>query len=633
MSWDQRLFGRLYGWLAARGAQARRTRAVGVALAPVRDRLALIASAIAARRLGVLLADGDGGVRGLHLVMPPVLAVLDDTAANARLARVRAVVGAVMVRDGRALPPDDEARALATVTALVRARAAIAAELPGAATELAALVPALLAARAWPTRPADRVAEAAVRLALGAPLAEVAAAVPGAPAAWLAAIAAGDADDPVPLAGGRVPAPALCGWLGDATLDGVPLPPPGAEPRAAGGSERQGRARDRVRRRQLPGSPETENPLVHSFEKVHTLDRYLGGRKRIDGADELDAHGDALDELGLDEVVRSSAPTSSVYRAEVLGVDDGGEVDGAPEAEASALCYDEWDEGRRAYRRAWCQVRVEREPGRASPEVAARFVAAARARFRRERNQLAAQLARLDAQPRWRGRQPDGPDIDIDAIVDRHGALRRGVTGPDRLYLDQRRRPPELAVALLLDRSLSADAWVADQRVLDVGRAALVALGDALDHVAARTAIFAFASHTRRDCRVALVKGFDAPWAQSHARLAAIEPAGYTRIGPALRHVTAELDREPARRKLLVLLSDGKPTDYDRYEGRYGLADVRCAVAEAGRAGVHVFAVALDRRAGHHLPAMFGRGGFAVVTRPRDLVAAVGQLYRQRLVR
>jgi nitric oxide reductase NorD protein len=167
--------------------------------------------------------------------------------------------------------------------------------------------------------------------------------------------------------------------------------------------------------------------------------------------------------------------------------------------------------------------------------------------------------------------------------------------------------------------------------VLDVATGALVALGEGLDHVAASTAILAFHSHTRRDCRVALVKDFDTAWPAAHARLAALEPVGFTRIGPAMRHATAVLARAPARRRLLVLLSDGKPTDYDRYEGRYGLADVRRSVAEAGELGIHAFGLALDARAGAHLPGMFGRGGFAVVSRPPDLVAALGRLYRERL--
>ncbi|MBL8627764.1 MAG: VWA domain-containing protein [Myxococcales bacterium] len=635
MSWDERLFGRLFARLRQRRDQDAAAR--GAAVAPERRRLELLASALAGRRMTITIAAGDGGVRGAHLVLPARLDALATPEANTALLLARVAVGAIMARAPTPAARDDAACAVATLAALARARRAIADELPGAGALLAEVLPPLRAARSrlTPRTAADRALEAAAQLALGRPLAELAPSPPDL-AAWLAAIAAGDpAVGPGPGAGGRLVVVPLCGWLGGPGLDDADLPTPGAEPRpGAGGREHAGRARDRLKRRQLDPQTLEENPLVHSFEKVHTLEKYQGGKKRIDGADELAAHGDALDELELDEVVRTSTTTSGVYRAEVLGLDDAGDLAAATPAPApGALAYDEWDEAARRYRRGWCQVRVDAAPTAAAPERTRRFVATALARHRRERAELAAQVARLDAQPTRVGRQADGPDIDVDAVVDRHGALRHGSTGPDKLYVAPRRRPPELAVALLLDRSLSSDAWVADQRVLDVGTGALVALGDALERVAARTAIVAFASHTRRDCRLAMLKDFDAPWATAHARLAALEPAGYTRIGPALRHVTALLDRQPARRKLLVLLSDGKPTDYDRYEGRYGIADVHRAVAEATQAGVHVFTVALDQRARHHLPQMFGPGGFAVVTRPRDLVAAVGRLYQQRLTR
>jgi hypothetical protein len=39
--------------------------------------------------------------------------------------------------------------------------------------------------------------------------------------------------------------------------------------------------------------------------------------------------------------------------------------------------------------------------------------------------------------------------------------------------------------------------------------------------------------------------------------------------------------REPAGRRLLLILTDGKPNDLDRYEGRWGIEDTRHAVGEA----------------------------------------------------
>ena len=120
----------------------------------------------------------------------------------------------------------------------------------------------------------------------------------------------------------------------------------------------------------------------------------------------------------------------------------------------------------------------------------------------------------------------------------------------------------------------------------------------------------------RRDCRFVLLKSFDEPWPRCKAALASLEPTGYTRIGPALRHGVALLERQHAAQKLLLLISDGKPTDYDRYEGRYGIADVRQAMREAHQARIHTYALAVDVQAKHYLPQMFGSGNFQILPHP-----------------
>jgi nitric oxide reductase NorD protein len=90
-----------------------------------------------------------------------------------------------------------------------------------------------------------------------------------------------------------------------------------------------------------------------------------------------------------------------------------------------------------------------------------------------------------------------------------------------------------------------------------------------------------------------------------------------------VRHATATLMREPAHRRLLLLLSDGKPNDCDRYEGRHGVADVRQALAEARLQGVAPFCVTIDRTASRHLAITFGAGNFNVVREPADLPRAL----------
>jgi nitric oxide reductase NorD protein len=329
-------------------------------------------------------------------------------------------------------------------------------------------------------------------------------------------------------------------------------------------------------------------------------------------------------------VLRSRRPAASVYRAD-LSFDSGPielEADGLQPA---GIPYDEWDERRRAYRDGWCTVYVER-PVPADPAAAVAAVRAVRQRHARAIRALRAEFERLERARAEHRRQADGPDIDLDAVVDRHASLlaaRRhgGRVDDERLYLRQRPHQHDLATLVLLDASLSTDAWVENRRVLDVARESVVVLGEVLRDVRLRVAVAAFFSNARRDCRFQLVKDFDEDWVPGHTRLFGVRPTGYTRIGPALRHATRLLRESGMRRRLLLLVSDGKPTDYDQYEGRHGIADVRQALREAQRDQVRTIALTVDARAPEHLPRMFGRHGYRVIRHPGQLPAALARLH------
>jgi nitric oxide reductase NorD protein len=127
------------------------------------------------------------------------------------------------------------------------------------------------------------------------------------------------------------------------------------------------------------------------------------------------------------------------------------------------------------------------------------------------------------------------------------------------------------------------------------------------------------------------LKRFDERYGDDVAlRIAALEPERYTRAGAALRHASASLMRERAEHRLLLLLSDGKPNDVDRYEGRYGVEDLRQAVVEAGLTGIRPFCLTVDRAAATYLPAVFG-GQYALLPRP-ELLAAVLLDWLRRLL-
>ena len=112
-------------------------------------------------------------------------------------------------------------------------------------------------------------------------------------------------------------------------------------------------------------------------------------------------------------------------------------------------------------------------------------------------------------------------------------------------------------------------------------------------------------------------------------RIAALTPGQYTRMGTAVRHVAKDLEEQPQRRKLMLVLTDGKPNDIDYYEGRYGIEDTRMAIREARRSGMSVFGITIDELAQDYFPYIFGSGAYAIVPDAARLPAALPAIYRQ----
>ena len=112
------------------------------------------------------------------------------------------------------------------------------------------------------------------------------------------------------------------------------------------------------------------------------------------------------------------------------------------------------------------------------------------------------------------------------------------------------------------------------------------------------------------------------------ARIANLRPGYYTRLGAAIRHVAASLRERPSQRRLLLVLTDGKPNDLDHYEGRYGVEDTARAVREARRLGHAVFGITIDRKAHAYFPHMFGQNAFAIIAHIGALTRALPLIYR-----
>ncbi len=247
----------------------------------------------------------------------------------------------------------------------------------------------------------------------------------------------------------------------------------------------------------------------------------------------------------------------------------------------------------------------------------------------RTARRLYQQFEALRPARRWVKAQADGAEIDLDAVVRATTDRACGMQAVDNVFQSQERRERDLACLVLADLSLSTDAWVSNEaRVIDVVRESLLLFGTALTATGDRFALCGFSSVRRNNVRFSRLKDFDAPFAAAErGRVLAIKPGYYTRLGAAIRHASNLLEKQAASRRLLLILSDGKPNDLDLYEGRYGIEDSRSAVMDAKRHGLRPFCVTIDRESPSYLPHVFGAGGYAIIRRPQELPQQLLRLY------
>ena len=77
----------------------------------------------------------------------------------------------------------------------------------------------------------------------------------------------------------------------------------------------------------------------------------------------------------------------------------------------------------------------------------------------------------------------------------------------------------------------------------------------------------------------------------------------------------------------MILVTDGRPCDYDRYEGTYGIKDVKCAIETGQNHDIMTHAFAIESRARETFPAMFSPSHYHIVPNPEALTDALVALF------
>jgi len=286
--------------------------------------------------------------------------------------------------------------------------------------------------------------------------------------------------------------------------------------------------------------------------------------------------------------------------------------------------YDEWNGLAGEYYREWCCLReVRPQEGSAPAEGDGE-------EFRRAVERVKRLFQRLKPEQAVREKYLySGDYIDLDALVRFVTVRKARGHARERFWIKPRLNRRDVAVALLLDVSGSTGERHGEKDVIAMEKQAAGVLAAGLDELGDRFAIYGFTGSGREDCIFFVFKDFDEDWtARARRRLRGARPGTSTRMGVALRHAGTRLAAQPARTKLIILITDGKPMDSD-YDPRtrYAHYDVRRACLENEEAGVHTFCIGLDPEAAEGLEIMFPRRRYAVLRGVRELPEALSRAY------
>ena len=289
--------------------------------------------------------------------------------------------------------------------------------------------------------------------------------------------------------------------------------------------------------------------------------------------------------------------------------------------------YPEWDYRESRYKRNWSWVQEKKlaesnitETNRLMNQYAMALKRLKKAIQSQKPTRLAPRL-----------RQLDGEDMDLNAVVSYVVEKQAGRSPKPAIYRRREQRQREIAVTLLADMSTSIMQHLPEGggRLVDRVRAGVLLFAESMEEVGDAYSIAGFCSKYRDNVSYYTIKGFDEPLSQDiRSQIGGMSGRLATRMGAAIRHATACFDGIESRRRLLLILSDGRPEDYDDGgDRRYLHEDTRMAVKEAVMRGVHPFCITVDTMANQYLPQIFGRGHYMVLDHINSLPNKLPEIY------
>lgn len=286
--------------------------------------------------------------------------------------------------------------------------------------------------------------------------------------------------------------------------------------------------------------------------------------------------------------------------------------------------YPEWDHSENLLRDAWAVV----HDSAAREGVAG--IGAGRGRKLARGLSLDTRARTLDRAIRLR-RQHEGEALDLNAAIEGRISWRAGISPDPRIFQRPGKRRRHASILLLVDLSESTNDRVKGfTSILDIEKQAADLLAQSIDTDYDRLAIDGFHSDGRQKVHYLRLKDFDEPYGDEQRQLLMRQQGSLsTRMGAALRHAGTRLRRQIAEKRILLLVTDGEPSDIDVSDRDYLVEDARHAVHSLNLKGITVFCLTLDKKGGGYMKTIFGARNYLIVDNALSLPAQLARALAQ----
>ena len=282
------------------------------------------------------------------------------------------------------------------------------------------------------------------------------------------------------------------------------------------------------------------------------------------------------------------------------------------EAVSEPFHYPEWDYQIQLHRPDWVSVYERRQP-KGDPGLIEKILAEYKPIAHRIKQII--DLLTPEGVQRVRNME-DGDEIDINAAIDAMIAIRMGEQPNTRITMRNVLKNRDLSVVVLMDLSESTNEKIggSDKTVLELTREAATLVATAIDGIGDPFALHGFASDGRHDVQYYRFKDFTQHFDDdARSRLAGMQGGLSTRMGAAMRHAGQHLLKQPERRKLLLIVTDGEPADIDERDPQHLRHDTKKAVEELYSKGVLSYCLTLDPNADNYVKRIFGANNYTVI--------------------